>query len=75
MKFLFFLFVFMVFASCKKDDNGVHCYECDFSSIGNGSPGQYKDAGCMTKEQWSTVIFTDNLGNSQLDKSRYCRRK
>lgn len=54
--------------ACSKDKK--ECYECDFNKNGN-----YSEAGCMTADEWSKVVITDNLGNGQLDKSRYCRIK
>lgn len=73
MKKLFtILALSLILVFCKKEGSNsstaTYCYECDFYGTG------YKDAGCMTKERWDTINFTDNLGND-LDKNSKCRKK
>lgn len=74
MKKIWFVFLTYFSLSCSK--NKIHCYECDFSTIDhpNSSPGTYQHAGCMTKDEWETIIFTDPLGSKILDKEKYCRK-
>lgn len=78
MKYFFTALLLLMFLSCKKDNdsNKTHCYECDFSPVGRGAPGQYQDAGCMTQAEFDALIFVDVLGNDPpLDKSKYCRKR
>jgi hypothetical protein len=78
MKLFFAALLLLILLSCKKDGNGgdTHCYECDFSPIGRGTPGEYMAAGCMTQAEFDALIFVDVLGNDPpLDKSKYCRKK
>ncbi|HQW84144.1 MAG TPA: hypothetical protein PK987_06785 [Ferruginibacter sp.] len=55
---------------CHKVDK-ITCYECK----GFGSnPDLYSDAGCLTKEQWNEIRFTNPQGDD-IDKNANCRKK
>ncbi len=57
--------------ACKKENkNSTHCYECKNL---NGT-SNYQDAGCMTNDQWNSITFTDQNGNT-VDKNSNCRRR
>jgi hypothetical protein len=68
-----YLLILTLFGTaCKKEkvaDTTVHCYVCDFGD-GKG----YRDAGCMTKDQWADLRFVDGYG-VELNKKKKCQMK
>lgn len=68
VKIILFALIGAVLISCGKDKTS--CYECDINMN-----GVYRDAGCMSKEDWNSLVITDANGNGSLDKDTYCRKK
>jgi hypothetical protein len=68
MKYI--LILLLATTACTKASQKPICHVCKF-------PGesQWHDAGCMTKDEWQTVKFTDVYGNYYLNKDQYCRLK
>jgi hypothetical protein len=70
MKYFFIILMSIAFLSCRRDNDKI-CYECDTQLVPNG---QYRDAGCYTKEEWNSFNLTDDFGNS-IDKNTRCRKR
>lgn len=58
-KIIISLLLIAAISSCKKytPEPAIYCWECNFDGTG------YKDAGCMTIDQFKNQVYYDALGN------------